>query len=266
MMKQEILNHLPPDHPWADKVQYFDTIDSTNTQAKKLAAAGAPHGTVLIAGHQTAGRGRMGRQFHSPQAQGVYLSVILRPQCVPGELMHLTCAVGTAMCNAVETAAGFRPGIKWINDLVHNGRKLGGILTELGLDSKTGLVSYAVVGIGINCGQTPADFPPEIRDIAGSLSMAAGRPIPPSRLAAAMIRALYAMSLDLLAKKSVIMEQYRADCITIGREVQVLRDPIRHGTAINVDDDGALLVRFEDGKTEAVNAGEVSVRGMYGYV
>lgn len=264
-MKEAILSYLPPDHPWADNLQYFDTISSTNTQAKQLAAAGVPQGTVLIAGHQTAGRGRLGRTFHSPQSQGVYLSVILRPDCGPGDLMHLTCAAGTAMCSAIEAAAGFRPGIKWINDLVHNGRKLGGILTELSLDA-AGTVNYAVVGIGINCAQGPNDFPPEIRDMAGSLSMAAGRPVPPAVLAAAMVRELYAMSLSLQSEKAAIMDRYRADCVTIGREVQVLREPVRRGTALDVDDAGALLVRFEDGHTEAVNAGEVSVRGLYGYV
>lgn len=265
-MKKSILSHLPPDHPWADRICYFETIDSTNTQAKKLAAAGAPHGTVLIAGHQTGGRGRMGRSFHSPQAHGVYLSVILRPQCPGTALMHLTCAAGTAMCDAVAQAAGFRPGIKWINDLVYQGKKLGGILTELGFDPKTGLVSYAVVGIGINCSQTRADFPPEIRDMAGSLSMMAGRPISPAETAAAMIQALCSMDQKLLTEKPAIMDCYRADCVTIGREVQILSDPIRSGTALDVDDDGALLIRFADGTTETVNAGEVSVRGMYGYV
>ena len=265
-MKEQILSYLPADHPWRAHLQYFDTIDSTNTQAKKLAAAGSPAGTVLIAGHQTAGRGRMGRSFHSPKTQGVYLSVILRPQCSPAVLMHLTCAAGVAMCDAVEACAGFRPGVKWINDLVYQGRKLGGILTELGLDPQTGLVRYAIVGIGINCCQTPRDFPPEIQSMAGSLSTAAGRSISPAQTAAAMIQALYAMDQSLLINKAGIMDRYRADCITIAREVTLMTDPPRQGIAQNVDDNGALVVQFDDGHIETVNAGEVSVRGMYGYV
>lgn len=266
MTRQDILAHLPPDHPWADRIHYFDTIDSTNTQAKKLAAAGAPQGTVLIAGHQTGGRGRMGRSFHSPTSQGVYLSVILRPQRPPTELMHLTCAAGTVMCDAVSRCAGFRPWIKWINDLVHEGRKLGGILAELGLDPKTGLVSYAVVGIGINCSQSAGDFPPEIRDMAGSLSMAAGKAVSPAETAAAMISELFFLSQGLLTEKEYYMDRYRMDCVTIGKTVRVMTDPPRQGFAEDVDDDGGLLVRFEDGHTETVSAGEVSVRGMYGYV
>ena len=266
MTKQEILNHLPAGHPWASNIQYFDTIDSTNTRAKQLAAAGAPAGTVLIAGHQTAGRGRMGRSFHSPEAKGVYLSVILRPHCLPEQLMHLTCAAGVAMCDAVEDCARIRPRIKWINDLVWETRKLGGILAELGLDPKTGLVSYAVVGIGINCAQTAADFPPEIRDMATSLDQIAPVPVSPAQLATAMIRALHRMDEILLTEKAALMEQYRADCITIGREVKLMTEPPRHGIARNVDDNGALVVQFEDGHIETVNAGEVSVRGLYGYV
>lgn len=264
-MKQRILDHLPRNHPWAGNIHYFDTIDSTNTEAKRLAAAGAPHGTVLIAGHQTGGRGRMGRSFHSPAGLGIYLSVILRPECAPGDLMHLTCAAAVAMCDAVENAAGFRPGIKWTNDLVYGKRKLGGILTELAFGS-SGRVDYAVIGIGINCRHGLIDFPEEIRKIAGSLSMAAAAPVDTARVAAAMIMALHTMDHDLLTQKSALMDRYRADCITLGREISVHRfDEIRHGTAVDLDDDGGLVVRFSDGHTETVSSGEVSVRGMYGY-
>ena len=135
----------------------FETIDSTNTYLKQLAEAGAEGGTAVIAHSQTGGRGRLGRSFHSPAGSGIYLSYLLRPNCKPEGLMHLTCAVAVAMCDAVEKTTGLRPGIKWTNDLVWQKRKLGGILTELGFEN--GLVSYAVVGIGINCTQTEEDFP-----------------------------------------------------------------------------------------------------------
>ena len=132
-MKEKILSHLPAECPWRDTLHWYSRTDSTNTQAKKLAKQGAPQGTVLVAGNQSAGRGRMGRSFQSPDGQGVYLSVILRPNCAPAELMHLTCAVGVAMINAVETVCSIRPQLKWINDLVIGSKKLGGILTELSL-------------------------------------------------------------------------------------------------------------------------------------
>ena len=126
-------------------IHRFDTIDSTNNRAKDMAQQGAPHGTVLIARHQTGGRGRLGRSFHSPPGSGIYLSMILRPSCRPDKLMHLTCAAAVAMCDAIQAATGFRPGIKWTNDLVHNRMKPGGILTELSFAS-TGCLDYVIVG------------------------------------------------------------------------------------------------------------------------
>ena len=125
-MITQIRNYLPGDHPWQNQIIWYDVTDSTNAQAKKLAMEGAPSGTVLIADQQTGGKGRMGRNFQSPGSMGVYMSVILRLPCKPAQLMHLTCAAAVAACDAVEAAAGFCPGIKWTNDLVHDKRKLAG--------------------------------------------------------------------------------------------------------------------------------------------
>ena len=265
-MKAQIPRNLSPQYPWKADFHYFEEIDSTNIRIKTMAKSGAPQGTVLLADRQTGGLGRMSRRFHSPSGMGIYLSILLRPNCLPAELLHLTCAAAVAMCDAVELAAGFRPGIKWTNDLVHGKRKLGGILTELGLSPK-GMVDYAVIGIGINCCQQFGEFPPEIREIAGSLSTVTGADVDRSKVAAAMMDALHQMSKTLFSDKAAMLERYRADCITIGREVSLVRgDHVRHGHAIDVDEAGALVVRFPDGHTEAVNSGEVSVRGMYGYV
>ena len=249
-------------HPWKNTIQFFDTIDSTNTRAKILAAQGAPHGTVLIADHQTGGRGRLGRTFLSPAGTGIYMSVILRPDCPPAQIMHLTCAAAVAACDAVEKSVGIRPGIKWTNDLVYGNRKLAGILTELGL-SPRGTVDWAVIGIGINCLQKAEDFDPAIRSFAGSLAMFA--PCDRAKVAAALIEAFSEMD---LTRKYDIMAQYRSGCITIGREVSLLRgtDPVRHGKAVDIDADGALIVEFSPGVREVVNSGEISVRGLYGYV
>ena len=264
-MKEQILSKLSAECPWRDTLHWYPDIDSTNTQAKLLAKAGASHGTVLIAGHQTGGRGRMGRTFQSPDGQGVYLSVILRPNCMPAQLMHLTCAAGVAMMQAVEAVSGIRPQMKWINDLVVDCKKLGGILTEMSVDK--GLVDYAVVGIGINCLQQPEDFPPEIAGLATSLSLAAGHPITPAKLAAAMVEALWEMDRTLFSEKAQLMAEYKENCITLGKEIQVIRqEQIRRGKALDLDAEGGLLVQYEDGSTETVSSGEVSVRGMYGYL
>lgn len=263
-MKHHILHHLPGDHPWQNQIYWYDVTDSTNTQAKKLAAEGAPHGTVLIADRQTAGRGRLGRSFQSPAGMGIYMSVILRPGCPADQLMHLTCATAVAMCDAVEASAGFCPGIKWTNDLIFQGRKLAGILTEL-VSTPQGLC--AIIGIGINCSQQETDFAPEIRSFAGSLSMATGTPIDRARVAAAIITNLHRMDKSLLTGKAAMMDRYRRRCITLGQDICLLRsDEVRYGHAEAIDDSGALLVRFSDGHLESVHSGEVSVRGMYGYI
>lgn len=265
-MKDAILSHLSPDYPWADRFQYFPTLDSTNDRLKLLARQGAAHGTVLAADRQTAGHGRRGRSFQSPEGMGVYLSILLRPDCTPMELMHLTCAAGVAMCDAVEAAAGFRPGIKWTNDLVLGKRKLVGILTELSVQAESGEVDYAVVGIGTNCNHREADFPPELRDRAVSLLQETGERVDRAAYASALIRRLAQASGALLTGKADWLARYAANCVTLGKDVKLVRGgETRLAHADGIDENAALLVTFDDGTREAVSSGEVSVRGMYGY-
>lgn len=264
-MKDRILSQLADTCPWTDNLHWFDTIDSTSTRAKVMASNGAPHGSLLLAGHQTGGRGRIGRSFSSPAGMGVYLSVILRPNCPPDRLMHLTCAVGVAMCEAIKQACGIEPGLKWVNDLVYNKRKVGGILTELSLNSKTGLIDYAVVGIGINCRQKPEDFGVELQHMAISLETATQAAVDPATVAAAMIRQLYEMDKTLLTHCTAFMEQYRQRCVTLGQHVTIVGQQIC-GQALSLTEDGALIIRTEEGKLLQVNSGEVSVRGTNGYL
>lgn len=262
-MKQDILSHLPGDFPW--QVQYFDLLPSTNTYLKELAAKGAPHGLCVIAESQSAGRGRMGRSFLSLANRGLYLSVLLRPNCKAEELMHLTCAVGLAVCDAIEDATGYQAGIKWINDLVAGNKKLGGILTELSVDPATANVDYAVIGIGINL--SGLTFPPELEHIATSLEAVTGNVPKRDILTAKLLIRLEQISRELLQKKAAIMTRYRDLCVTLGKEITLVRsDACRQGTALDITEDGSLLVKFSDGSIQAVNSGEVSVRGLYGYL
>lgn len=264
-MIHSLLSALTADYPFKEHIHCFESTDSTNTRLKVMGLNGAPHGTAVLAKCQTAGRGRLGRSFHSPEKQGIYLSMLLRPNCHATSLMHLTCAAGSAVCNAIDSAIGVRPGIKWTNDLVFGNRKLGGILTELSL-APDGTVDFAVVGIGINCTQKAGDFPEDIRNIATSLGEITGKEVDIPQLAAVILASLLDMSEKLLSHREEILAQYRSDCMTLGKEISVVTPTsVRYGIARDIDLDGGLVVDFSDGKRETVNSGEVSIRGMYGY-
>lgn len=266
LRQREILQALG-EHPWADRITILDQVDSTNTLAKKLAAEGAPHGTVVVADCQTGGRGRLGRVFASPAGVGVYLTVILRPEVPPSQLMHLTAVAAEAAVEAIAGAVGMRPGIKWTNDVVFGKRKCVGILTEMSLQAESGLVDYAVVGIGTNCNHGDADFPPEVRPMAVSLREVSGRAVDRNRYAAELIRQLWQADQELLTGKAAWLRRYADDCVTIGQDVKVVQgSSVRLAHADGIDDDAALLVTYEDGTRAAVASGEVSIRGMYGYL
>lgn len=240
MTKETILNHLQ-DHPWAKSLIVLPTVESTNTYLKAMAKKHAPHGTVVIADHQTAGRGRLGRSFASPKGAGLYLSVLLRQ--APD--LRLTPMAAEAVRRAVLLETGLQVQIKWINDLVANGKKLCGILTEIAGDC-------IILGIGINCQGTP-------HEIATSLAEL-GHPCDRAKLAAQVIRQISQMAPEDMA-------EYKKHCLTIGQDVQLIEnDVIRFAHVDDMDDNGALLVTLADGSKETIFSGEVSVRGMYGYL
>lgn len=251
---------------WAGELHVLDSVSSTNDYAKNIAAQGAPHGTVVVADRQEQGRGRMGRTFLSPGGMGIYFSMILRPDCAPEELMHLTCCTAVAVCDALENSADFRPQIKWTNDLVSGGKKIGGILTELKIDGEKAEVQYAVIGIGVNCYQKKGDFDPSIRDLASSIEMTTGKKPNRNRILGELISQLTAMSETMGTDRLHWMNRYRQNCVTLGKTVSVNQaGEVRRGRALDVDQWGGLLVDFGNG-AETVQAGEVSVRGMYGYI
>lgn len=246
-------------------VYLAETVSSTNDWAKELARSGAPSGAAVIADRQTGGRGRNGRSFHSPPGQGIYLSVLYRPLSPMRQWMHLTCCTAVALCLAIEEVSGIHPGIKWPNDVVFGGRKLSGILTEAVLQPG-GTADSVVIGLGLNCGQGPEDFPPALREIAISIRMAAGRAPDRSRMAAAILNHLDQMARTLLSRSPDWMADYRSRCVTLGRTVQVIGPELtRQGRAVDVGPQGELLVDFGSGP-EAVRTGEVSVRGLESYL
>ena len=193
--------------------------------------------------------------------------MLLRPTCAPADCATLTSHAAVAVCRALERVCGVRPGIKWTNDILLGGKKVCGILTELSLEGESGAVDSVVIGIGINANNSPEDFPEELREIAGSVYSAAGVRVCRAELAAALIMELDAMTQAWSNDPRAYLQAYRALCLTTGKEVRVLRgDTQRLAFAESVTDDFALAVRYPDGSTEALTGGEVSVRGLLGYI
>lgn len=249
------------------KLMCLDVIDSTNTECKRQAMAGAAEGLVVTAEEQTGGRGRRGRSFQSPKGKGLYLSALFRPGLEPSQTSDFTAWVAVAVCDGIEACCGVRPRIKWTNDIILDGKKLVGILTELGLESESNTLDYLVTGIGVNVNQSPEDFSEEIRDMAASLFQTLGRPVRRAELAAQIILALDRMYAAYPQGKAEYLAKYRADCITPGHQVQLITPTSRRQAfALEIDDDFNLVMELHNGKREVISAGEVSVRGMYGYV
>ena len=235
-------------------VLYARSIDSTNNALKKLAAQGAPDGTVLWASEQTAGRGRLGRSFLSPEG-GLYLSMLWRPDCPPEKTVSLTSCAAVALCRCLEAWPELDVSIKWPNDVLLGGRKLCGILTE-GCTTPGGFC--VVMGMGVNV-NTP-EFPPELRDIAASLYLASGRKWDIGAFSARLIESLDAMYALWLKGPEAFLEEYRARCATVGSAVTYTRgDTVYNARAVGIDGDYALIVE-RGGERETIRFGEVSVR------
>ena len=237
-----------------------EEVDSTNTRLKEAALRGAAAGTAIIAHRQTAGRGRQGRSFLSPEGKGLYLSVLLRPKCPAERLMCVTGMAAVAVCRAVECVCGARCGIKWVNDLVLGGKKLCGILAETVM-TETGLA--LVLGVGINVYRD--ELSPEVAALATSLE-AEGFAVDRAVLAAAIIEQLLAIDGAPAGDLTEWVADYRARCVNIGRDVRLMwSEGCRRARCLDVDGQFGLAVRYEDGEEAVVRTGEVSVRGLYGY-
>ena len=269
LTEAEIRHYLGKTLAVGRELRCFQELDSTNHYAKDLGQSGGADGTAVIADSQTAGRGRMNRSFQSPKGKGIYLSVLLRPELPPDRLPPMTALAGVAVCGAVERVCGVRPGLKWPNDPVLNGKKLCGILTEMSLEAETGRLQSLVVGIGINVLQELEDFSPEVREVATSLLQALGEPVSRPKLTAALLKELDRMYIALQqGDLEAYYEAYRRDCVNLGKTVQLI--PAGGGEretaeAVDIDKDFGLVVRRQDGSLRTVRSGEVSVRGLWGY-
>ena len=243
------------------EIHFEEILDSTNNVAKRLAAAGAVDGTIVVAEQQTGGKGRLERSFFSPAGKGIWFSVILRPPFMPQEAPKCTLLAAVAVAKAMEQF-GLAPGIKWPNDLLYENRKLVGILTEMSAEMDR--INHIVIGIGINVNILPQEFPADIRETATSLQVVnGGEPVPRVKFFQAVLTALD----DLYAKVitqgfAPVLADWRKYTITLGQEVRVIgvRDGEEYtGTAVDIDEEGALLVDAADGR-HRVLAGDVSIR------
>ena len=252
---------LGRDNLFAGKVLVEPLVDSTNTRLKAMAAAGAPTGSALLAEEQSGGRGTHGRSFQSPRGDGLYLSVLLRPASTKlQDLLTLTGWVGVAAREAVERASGAPVGIKWLNDLYLNGKKLCGILTELSFLGESGEPDYVVAGMGINMGQTAETFQAQgLGDIATSLAME-GYPVEQNHLAVCLLEELDNLVRDFPGKRMEYLARYRACCVTLGRRVSFDGEGgLQTGTATGVDGQFALQVAGDDGGAKVISSGTVKM-------
>lgn len=251
---------------WAGKpLYYYDETDSTNTRAKADGEKGAPHGAIYVADKQVTGKGRRGRVWESPSGTSVYMTILLRPQIEPVKAPQITLLMALAAVETFRSVLGLEAGIKWPNDVVIRGKKVCGILTEM--SSEPDLINYVVVGIGTNVNQDT--FPEELQERATSLKLETGQKVNRSRIAAAMIEN-FERCYDLFMQTenlSGLQEAYNQVLVNRDREVLVLEPGHEYEAhALGINEKGELIVRTRDGEEKHVFAGEVSVRGVYGYV
>jgi BirA family biotin operon repressor/biotin-[acetyl-CoA-carboxylase] ligase len=237
-------------------IHHFDTLPSTNDLAKELAARGAPEGTLVVAEGQSRGRGRLGREWNSPPGVGLYVSVLLRPPLPPTDLPPITLTAAVAVVRALRQAGGVSAGLKWPNDLVLAGKKLGGILTEM--ETESDRIRHLVVGLGLNVNNR--QFPAELADLATSLALTTGRTFSRLRLLQVWLEELESLYQRFLAREfAAILEEWRDYTVTLGHAVRVRQGEVEIcGQALEVSADGALLIQTRSGEIVRVTSGEIA--------
>lgn len=241
------------------RVRVYGEVDSTNALARQAAEAGEAEGLVLIAASQTAGRGRRGRSFFSPPGGGLYMSALLRPRLPAQDAALMTTLAAVAVAEAVEAACGRAAGIKWVNDVYLDGKKVAGILTEAALGCEAGVLDYAVVGVGVNLAPPPGGFPPALAGIAGALFAAPPPGDAMARFAADVWDRFFAGYRRL--PDTGFLDGYRRRSFLLGQQIEVLGPSgARPARALAIDERAGLVVEYPSGARETLSSGEVSVR------
>lgn len=239
-------------------IEVKETVTSTNALLKEKAALGADEGTVLVALKQTAGRGRFSRKFFSPADSGIYMSILLRPRISAENAALITTAAAVAVAEAAENLSGRKTGIKWVNDVLIEGKKICGILTEASLNIESGALDYAVIGIGLNAYEPTGGFPDEIRNIAGAIFKEQNDGLR-SKLTAAVLESFFKYYKDISERK--YLKAYRERCIVLGKQINVLSSSgARPATALDVDENCRLRVKYPNGEETLLSSGEVSIK------
>src|SRR5664280_1295966 len=240
-------------------IRVFEQTTSTNDVIEKLARDGVKEGAVVFAESQTKGRGRLGRQWISPERKGLWFSVLLRPDLRPQEATQLTVASATALRRAIQSETGLHSEIKWPNDILIGGKKVAGILTEL--SAELDRVRHVILGIGVDVNLGAGEFPPELRKLATSLKIESGKMISRAELATAILRELDSDYARICGGFFAdVADEWQEHCKTIGRQVTIQIGERRiRGRAESLDDDGALLLRTDHGRLERITGGDVTL-------
>lgn len=254
----EELKILLPDAALGQEFYYFREVSSTNDLAKKMASEGAPEGSVVVAEQQLKGRGRMGRPWASPPGSGLWFSLILRPEIPPYHAPRLIFVIAVAVCRAIRQISGLQAAIKWPNDILFKGKKLCGILTEM--SAEIDQLNYIVAGIGVNV--KSVEYPPELADTAISLEEGGSRPFRRVNLLVCILQELEIEYGSFLTDGiEAVLERWRELNCTLGYEVTVSsKEETYSGTALDLNEDGCLLVKTEQGEVRIVMVGDVSLR------
>ncbi len=255
----DLLTRLGPTRVIGRDIRVFQQTHSTNDVVEKLAHDGVKEGVVVFADSQTHGRGRLGRKWLSPSGQGLWFSLLLRPDLRPQQATQLTVVAATALRRAIHAQTGLEPAIKWPNDILVGGRKVAGILTEL--SAELDHIKHVVLGIGVDVNLNASALPAEIRKLATSLKAELGRPVSRPELATTILRELDADYARLCAGGfTAVADEWEAHCSTLGRRVVIqIGDRRVSGQAEALGEDGALLLRTEHGHVERIIGGDVTV-------
>ena len=254
--KNSIISKL--NNPSKFNITVLEETQSTNTLLKEIAKQGAGEGTVIIADSQTGGRGRYDRKFYSPKNSGIYMSILLKPNLPASDSVLITAAAAVAVSNAISKVCGKDTRIKWVNDLILDDKKICGILTEGSLNTETGGLNWAVLGLGVNVYEPQSGFNSEIKNIAGAITKERKQNLR-NQLCAEIINCFFEYYSNL--EKRDFIEDYRNKSCVIGKNVTVIKnDNNISAKALDIDNDCRLLLEYENGEREYLASGEISIK------